>query len=196
MLKKGTDPLLAGFEIRTPAGVTIVGWDGQPNTQVGMRIVPPDRSPLPPLEVPPGAVAGPIYMFYFGKVGGGTPTAPVPIVGPNEGGGLPGERVDLYFYDEAPDGSRPNQWAKYGTGTVSSDGTQILPDLDPATGKPYGMPRFCCAAWRPVYPPQTRPPSTAAPNLPALGQGSQRRPRWPARSRARILCCLPGHPTP
>ncbi len=166
-----TDPAIPGLAVQIPDGVTIIGWDGQPNTQLGMRVVPPDRSPLPPLEVPPGAIAGPTYMFYFGKVGGGTPTAPVPIIGPNDGGGLPGETVDLYFYDEAPDGSRPNQWAKYGTGTVSADGTRILPDLDPATGKPYGMPRFCCGAWRPVYPAQNRPPSTAAVNLPALGQG-------------------------
>ncbi len=169
-----TDPAIPGLIVQIPAGVTIVGWDGQPNTQLGMRHVPPDRSPLPPLEVPPGFVAGGIYMFYFGKVGGGFPTAPVPIIGPNDGVGFPGEPVDLYFYDEAPDGSRPNAWAKYGTGTVSSDGTQILPDPDPATAQPYGMPRFCCGAWRPVYPPpppQTRPPSALAVNLPALGQG-------------------------
>ena len=165
-----TDPAIPSFEVQIPAGVTIIGWDGQPNTQIGMRVVPPDRSPLPPLQLPPGYTAGPLYMFYFGKVGGGTPTAPVPIVGPNEGGGFPGEKVDLYFYDEAPDGSRPNQWAKYGTGTVSADGTQIVPDIDPATGQPYGMPRFCCGAWRPVYPP---PPPTVNPNLiaPATSPG-------------------------
>ncbi len=166
-----TDPAIPGLSAQIPDGVTIIGWDGQPNTQIGMRAVPADRSPLPPLDVPPGTVAGSIYMFYFGKVGGGTPTSPVPIIGPNEGGGLPGETVDLYFYDEAPDGTRPNQWAKYGTGTVSADGTRILPDTDPDTGKPYGMPRFCCGAWRPVYPQQNRPPSTAAKNLPALGHG-------------------------
>lgn len=166
-----TDPAIPGLAVEIPEGVTIIGWDGLPNTQLGMRVVPPDRSPLPPLEVPAGSVAGPIYMFYFGKVGGGTPSAPVPIIGPNDGDGLPGETVDLYFYDEAPDGSRPNQWARYGTGTVSADGTRIIPDTDPATGKPYGMPRFCCGAWRRVYRPQNRPPSTAATNLPALGQG-------------------------
>ena len=164
-----TDPAIPGFVVQILAGVTIIGWDGQPNTQIGMRVVPPDRSPLPPLALPSGYTAGSLYMFYFGKVGGGFPSSPVPIIGPNELGGFPGERVDLYFYDEAPDGSRPNQWAKYGTGTVSLDGTQILPDLD-ATGQPYGMPRFCCGAWRPVYPP---PPPPANPNLvaPATAPG-------------------------
>src|SRR3990172_5108944 len=116
-----TDPAIPGFVVQIPAGVTIIGWDGQPNTQIGMRVVPPDRSPLPPPAPPPGYTAGSLYMFYFGKVGGGTPSAPVPIIGPNDLGSLPGEKVDLYYYDEAPDGSRPNQWAKYGTGTVSSD---------------------------------------------------------------------------
>ena len=56
----------------------------------------------------------------------------------------PGTQTELWYYDEAPDGSRPNQWAKYGTGTVSQDGSQIIPDIDPATGKQYGQPRFCC----------------------------------------------------
>jgi hypothetical protein len=43
----------------------------------------------------------------------------------------------LWFYDEAPDGSRPNQVAHYGTGTVSANGSQIVPDIDPASGKQY-----------------------------------------------------------
>ncbi|MBI4589765.1 MAG: RHS repeat protein, partial [Candidatus Rokubacteria bacterium] len=51
---------------------------------------------------------------------------------------------DLYFFNEAPDGTAPNQWEKYGTGTVSEDGTRIITDLNPATGRPYGIPRFCC----------------------------------------------------
>jgi hypothetical protein len=31
---------------------------------------------------------------------------------------------------------------------VSADGSQVVPDIDPATGNPYGQPRFCCGAWR------------------------------------------------
>jgi len=133
---------IPGLEVRIPAGTTIIGWDGQPNTEIGVIAVPADRSGAPP--IPAGQFSRTIYAYTFGKVGGGTPSQPVPITYPNDIEALPGEQVDLYFYDEAPDGSRPNVWVKYGTGTVSSDGTKIVPTTDPSTGKPYGVPRFCC----------------------------------------------------
>ena len=44
-----TDPDLPGFAMTIPAGVAITGWDGQLNTQVSIRQVPLDRTPLPPL---------------------------------------------------------------------------------------------------------------------------------------------------
>ena len=83
-------------------------------------------------------------MDYFGKPGGGTPSEPIPVTLPNDLDLPPGAQAELWYFDEAPDGSRPNQWAQYGTGTVSADGSQIVPDIDPATGKQYGQPRFCC----------------------------------------------------
>ena len=43
-----TDPELPGFQMRIPAGATIIGWDGQPNTQLSVRRVPIDRIPVPP----------------------------------------------------------------------------------------------------------------------------------------------------
>jgi len=99
-----------------------------------------------------------VYLFYFGKVGGGLPTGNIPVDTPNDLDGLPGEKVDLYYFNEAPDGTAPNQWEKYGTGTVSSDGTRILTDINPATGQPYGIPRFCCGGRRNVpQPPPPRP---------------------------------------
>jgi len=137
-----TDPALPGFQMRIPAGAVITGWDGQPNTQISIRRVPTDRMPLPPL--PSDRVTGAVHMFYFGKAGGGTPTEPIPVNLPNDRDLPPGTQVELWYFDEAPDGSRPNQWAPYGTGTVSPDGSQIVPDIDPTTGKQYGQPRFCC----------------------------------------------------
>lgn len=77
-------------------------------------------------------------------LGGGTASEPIPVTLPNDLDLPPGAPAELWYFDEAPDGSRPNQWAKYGTGTVSQDGSQIVPDLDPAMGKQYGQPRFCC----------------------------------------------------
>lgn len=139
-----TDPEIPGFQMTIPAGATIIGWDGQPNTRVSIRRVPIDRMPLPP--PPSGGVPGAVYMDYFGKPGGGTPSEPIPVTLPNDMDLPPGTQVELWYFDEAPDGSRPNQWAKYGTGTVSPDGSQVVPDIDPATGKPFGQPRFCCGA--------------------------------------------------
>ncbi|HRB81419.1 MAG TPA: DUF6531 domain-containing protein, partial [Nitrospira sp.] len=137
-----TDPELPGYQMTIPAGATITGWDGQPNTQVSIRRVPLDQNPLPP--IPGDRVATDIYMDYFGKAGGGTASEPIPITLPNDLNLPPGTSSELWFYDEAPDGSRPNQWAKLGTATVSGDGSQLVPDVDPATGKAYGQPRFCC----------------------------------------------------
>ncbi len=141
-----TDLTLPGYQMTIPAGVTITGWDGQPNRQVSVRRVATDRAPLPPF--PADRYSPTLFMYYFGKQGGGTPSAPVPITYPNDLDIPPGTPVELWFYDEAPDGSRPNAWAQYGTGTVSADGSQVLPDTDPSTGQPFGQPRFCCGAGR------------------------------------------------
>ncbi|MEW6246480.1 MAG: RHS repeat-associated core domain-containing protein [Nitrospirota bacterium] len=139
-----TDPDLPGFQMTIPAGVTITGWDGQPNTQISIRRVPIDRVPLPPF--PADRYVPALYMDYFGKQGGGTPSAPIPITFPNDLDVPPGTQVELWYFDEAPDGTRPNQWVQYGTGTVTADGSQVVPDTDPSTGQPFGQPRFCCGA--------------------------------------------------
>ncbi|HEX2229627.1 MAG TPA: DUF6531 domain-containing protein, partial [Candidatus Binatia bacterium] len=160
-----TDPDLPGFKMTIPTGVKIIGWDGQPNTQFGVTTVATDRSPLPPL--PAGLEARQTYLFSFGKVGGGTPTGNIPIDTANDVGGLPGEKIDLYYFNEAPDGTAPNRWEKYGIGTVSSDGSTIITDINPATGLPYGIPRFCCGARTNVRPP----------NFPIVGGGPSGGPR-------------------
>jgi RHS repeat-associated protein len=144
-----TDPAIPGLQMTLPAGATITGWGNQPNNQISVRQVPLDRTPIPPL--PGDRVGVSAYMDYFGKPGGGTPSEPIPITFPNDLGAPPGTQVELWYYDEAPDGSRPNQMAQYGTGTVSINGSQIVPDIDPATGKQYGQPRFCCGYVMPAW---------------------------------------------
>ena len=144
-----TDPTIPGLQMILPAGTTITGWDGQLNNQISVRQVPLDRIPIPPL--PGDRVGVSAYMDYFGKPGGGTPSEPIPITFPNDLGAPPGTQVELWYYDEAPDGSRPNQMAQYGTGTVSANGSQIVPDIDPATGKQFGQPRFCCGYVMPAW---------------------------------------------
>ena len=66
-----TFPNAPDLTLTLPAGVWIIAWDGQPNTQVGLRTVPLDRLPLPP--IPAGQETDVAYMFSFVKVGGGRP---------------------------------------------------------------------------------------------------------------------------
>jgi RHS repeat-associated protein len=142
---------LPDFQVTIPAGVQIVGWDGQVNTQIGVRAVPLDRLAVPPL--PPGVKASTVYMFSFGKVGGGTPTQPIPVTLPNTIGAYPGQTINLWYFNEAPDGSAPNAWQIFGMGTVSSDGKLIV------SNPGVGIPRFCCGAMfpQPGPPPQNTP---------------------------------------
>ncbi|MDI6800833.1 MAG: hypothetical protein QMD01_02055 [Thermodesulfovibrionales bacterium] len=51
--------------------MNIIGWDNKPNVKVSVRTVPADRLPVKPL--PENANARTVYMFYFDKIGGGTP---------------------------------------------------------------------------------------------------------------------------
>lgn len=97
-------------------------------------------------------------MFSFGKVGGGTPTQPIPVTFPNTIGAYPGQQVELWYYNEAPDGTAPNQWEMFGHGTVSNDGKLIV------SNPGVGIPRFCCGAGfprRPLPPPNNPPPENA-----------------------------------
>jgi hypothetical protein len=71
-----TEPTIPGFRMTIPAGVQIIGWDGQANTQVGVTAVPIDRSPLPPPG--PGETSRVFYLFAFGKVGGRPPDGECP----------------------------------------------------------------------------------------------------------------------
>ena len=133
------DPGLPNFQLRIPAGVDIIGWDGEPNTMVSVRKVPLDALPIPP---PPSSLQPKsIYMFYFGKRGGGVPTIPIPVTAPNDLGLDPGAKAELWYYNESTDiNEAPNAWSLAGTGTVSTDGQTI--STDPGVG----IPRFCCGA--------------------------------------------------
>lgn len=137
-------PNIPDFSMHIPQGTTIVGWDGQPNTKVSVTPVPLDRIPLPP--IPAGVETRTVYMFSFDKPGGGFPTRPIPIVYPNDLGAEPGERLNLWYYDESatPD-PNSNQWRIYGQGTVSQDGKTIVPDPG------VGQPKFCCGSSFPAF---------------------------------------------
>lgn len=152
-----TDATIPNFALRIPAGAQIIGWDGQPNTQVSVSVVPVDRNALGPIPaLPDGRLSSDLYLFNFGKPGGGNPTQPIPVTLPNTWGNEPGTAVDLYYYDESltPD-PNSNQWKLFGQGHVSDDGTKIVSDPG------VGIPKFCCGGARAVPPP---PPATPDPN--------------------------------
>jgi Domain of unknown function (DUF6531) len=66
-----------------------------------------------------------------------------------------GDKITLYRADHD---TESGQFIPYGTGTVTADGRQIKPDVDPATGKPYGLPAF---SWH--YPAPNKPADSQAP---------------------------------
>ncbi len=133
------DPAIPDFEMFIPANAEIIGIDGEKNTKVSVRTVPIDRLPIKP---PPSDIqANTVYMFYFGKQGGGQPNRPIPVVVPNTLGLQPGETAELWYFDESTiPGEAPNDWAMAGTMTVSQDGKTL--STDPGVG----IPKFCCGA--------------------------------------------------
>ncbi|OLD62965.1 MAG: hypothetical protein AUI47_10710 [Acidobacteria bacterium 13_1_40CM_2_68_5] len=152
-----TDGELPGVALHLAADNPIIGWDGQPADKVSIRTVPADRLPVRPL--PPEVTASKVYMFYFGKRGGGIPRRPVPFQAPNDLGLAPGEKAVLWYFDESPNrGEAPNDWRIAGTGTVSADGRTIM--TDPGVG----MPKFCCGAatWNPQNTGDTAKPGLAS----------------------------------
>jgi RHS repeat-associated protein len=134
-----TEADIPNFSLNIQSGQTIIGWDGQPVTKINVRKVSVDRLPIRP--IPEGWDTRSVYLFYFFREGGGTPTTPIPVSLPNDLEALPGEQITLWYYDESPTPDpTSNQWRILGTGTVSQDGKTIVSDPG------FGMPKFCCGA--------------------------------------------------
>ena len=93
-----TDPDIPNFEMKIPQGIQIIGWDGLPNEKISVKPVAVDRLPIK--QPPQGVYAKEIYMYYFFKPGGCTPTQPIPVKMPNLFQANPGERIQLWYYDE------------------------------------------------------------------------------------------------
>ncbi|MBO0609208.1 RHS repeat-associated core domain-containing protein [Myceligenerans salitolerans] len=115
-----TSPYIPGLEVRLPAGTVVRDADGNVVRELGITPLPLDRAPFPMPRY------GDIPL-YFTVQPGGTFVFPegAQIVYPNYTGLAPGERVE--FFDYEPEGEG---WRKYGHGTVSEDGTQVVPDED------------------------------------------------------------------
>jgi RHS repeat-associated protein len=132
-----------GLQVKLPAGLKITRPDGTPVTQITMTSLPPDRTPMP---FPNGV--SPVRLLSI-QPADAILSQPVQVTYPNlSKNARPGTKVPLYRADHD---TESGQYIRYGTGTVSADGRQIVPDMDPATGKPYGLPAF---SWHFPAPPQ------------------------------------------
>lgn len=136
---------VAGLQMTIPAGVNLRNVDGSPVTRVSITPLEPDRTPAPlPLNVGTNLV-------YTSQPGGAVTDIAIPIVYPNLAGADPGTRVDLYAFDHDT-----ASWFIYGFGRVSNDGRSIEPEIDPATGRPFGLKNF---SWHfPNVAPNGNPP--------------------------------------
>ncbi len=135
-----TTPMLTGYKLMVPAGAKIRNLDGSPITRMSITVLPIDRIPAP---LPATATTA---MVLTAQPGGAVSDVPLPVTYPNMMHSDPGTRVELYSFEH-----KSVQWVRYGFGRVSADGRIVEPEIDPTTGKPYGLRDF---AWHFITPPK------------------------------------------
>jgi RHS repeat-associated protein len=119
------------LQMTIPVGANLRMLDGTLVTRTSITPLAPDRTPAPlPSDVGTNIV-------YTAQPGGAITDIPIPVIYPNLAGLNPGTEVELYAFDHAH-----VNWFVYGKGMVSTDGRTIAPEINPATGKPYGLPDF------------------------------------------------------
>jgi RHS repeat-associated protein len=125
------NPRVPGLQMTIPAGANLRNRDGSPVARVSITPLAIDRTPTPlPSNVKTSIV-------YTSQPGGALTDIPVPVVYPNLLGLDPGTRVELYAFNHDT-----VRWYVYGYGRVSSDGRTIAPEINPSTGRPYGLVDF------------------------------------------------------
>jgi RHS repeat-associated protein len=127
------NPRLPDLAMTIPAGANLRNLDGTPVTRVSISPVEPDRVPAP---LPSNLSTN---MVYTSQPGGAITMSNVamPVVYPNLAGADPNTRIELYYFDHDT-----VTWRRYGFGRVSADGLRIVPETNPATGQPFGLPNF------------------------------------------------------
>src|SRR5262249_31793893 len=114
-----TTPKISGLELRIPGNTTIRDYDWNRVDEVSLTRIPVDRTPFPlakNVEVPVYFTAQPGGARLYGSEG-------ARVVYPNYVNEKPGARFNFWRYTTEPSG-----WYIYGQGTVSPDGTQVIPD--------------------------------------------------------------------
>src|SRR5205085_10258004 len=125
------NPRLPGLRTTIPAGANLRSRDGSPVTRVSITPLAIHRTPTP---LPSNVTTA---IVYTSQPGGALTDIPIPVVYPNLLGTNPGTRVNLYAFDHDL-----VRWYIYGTGTVSANGRVIVPDINPSTGRSYGLRDF------------------------------------------------------
>jgi RHS repeat-associated protein len=122
---------VTNLQMTIPVGAHLRMLDGTLVTRTSITPLAPDRTPAPlPSDVGTNIV-------YTAQPGGAITDIAIPVIYPNLAGLDPGARVELYAFDHAH-----VNWFVYGFGRVSTDGRTIAPEIDPTTGKPYGLKDF------------------------------------------------------
>ena len=111
-------PALPGLAIRVEAGTVLVDEEGQPVERLTLTPVPLDRTPVP---LAPG-----MPVFFDLQPGGAyVRHGRISVVYPNATNQPAGGKVDYVEYEADAKGMG---WKRYGSGTVTKDGKQIVPD--------------------------------------------------------------------
>ena len=117
------NPNIPGLELRIPTGTVIRDALGKIVTSVNMTAIPTDQPPFP---IP----AVPVPTYFTIQPGGahlegsnGAVSQGAQLIYPNFAKALPGTRIDFWNYDATLKG-----WYIYGRGTVTADGSQVMPD--------------------------------------------------------------------
>src|SRR5262249_61025424 len=105
--------------------------DGSPVARVSMTPLAIDRTPAP-LPANVGTT-----LVFTSQPGGAVADMAMPVIYPNLAGADPDTRVELYAFNHDT-----VQWYVYGYGRVSADGRSIVPEIDPQTGRQYGLRDF------------------------------------------------------
>jgi RHS repeat-associated protein len=112
-----TTPSIPGLEVRIPAGTVIKNAAGETVKDLNITAIPVNQAPFP---LPPFV---PIPVYFTIQPGRAYLSKGAQIVYPNWGDLRPGQRAEFWNYDPKDQG-----WYVYGRGTVSDDGTQVVPD--------------------------------------------------------------------
>ncbi len=153
------NPRLPDLTLTIPANANLRNLDGTPVTRVSITPIEPDRVPAP---LPSNLGTNVVFTSQPGGAESATGVQ-VPVVYPNLAGADPNTRIELYYFDHDA-----VVWKRYGFGRVSADGLRIVPETNPATGQPYGLPNFSWGFANIPPPPDPAP----ADDCPGGGGGS------------------------